>query len=163
MLSPIGARGSRDENGSWKMICAWARNGVRAGPSRAVISSPPNRMRPDVGSSNRTTTRPRVDLPQPDSPTSPRVSPSSIARLTRSTAWTSAVVRCMIPLFTGKDLTRSSISTRALTTGLPRGASSAPYGPALFREAPGAGCRRWLTRWSPAPGNARRNGSPWAG
>ncbi len=32
--------------------------------------------------------RPVIDLPQPDSPTSPSVSPGSMLRLTLPTAWT---------------------------------------------------------------------------
>src|SRR5713101_1060868 len=41
--------------------------------------------------------RPRVDLPQPDSPTRPSVSPFLISMSTPSTARTWAVVRCSTP------------------------------------------------------------------
>src|SRR5260370_37490212 len=41
--------------------------------------------------------RPSVDLPQPDSPTRPSVSPFLISRSTPSTARTWAVVRCNTP------------------------------------------------------------------
>src|SRR6185503_10122243 len=41
-----------------------------------------------VGSVRRRIARPSVDLPQPDSPTSPNVSPLRISRLTPSTAFT---------------------------------------------------------------------------
>jgi len=47
--------------------------------------------------------RERVDLPQPDSPTRPRISPSSILRSMPSTAlMVSVTLRINIPLDTGK-------------------------------------------------------------
>ncbi len=46
---------------------------------------------------------PVVDFPQPDSPTSPSVSPSSIQKLTPSTACTFAS-RASNPVFAGKNL-----------------------------------------------------------
>ncbi len=51
---------------------------------------------PDVGSSRRSTSRPVVDLPQPDSPTSASVSPASTSKLTPSTA-------CTIPARTAEE------------------------------------------------------------
>ena len=54
----------------------------------ASTSSPLNRTSPDVGSMSRRMQRPVVVLPLPDSPTSPNVSPSSIVKLTPSTART---------------------------------------------------------------------------
>jgi hypothetical protein len=47
-------------------------------------------MSPAVGSSMRVIRRTSVDLPQPDSPTRPTLSPSPIAKLTSSTACSSA-------------------------------------------------------------------------
>ena len=52
----------------------------------ASTSSPRNRTSPDVGSISRRMQRPVVVLPLPDSPTRPNVSPSSIVKLTSSTA-----------------------------------------------------------------------------
>src|SRR2546423_14326399 len=49
---------------------------------------PSNRTSPAVGSIKRRMQRPVVDLPQPDSPTSPKVSPRRILKLTSSTALT---------------------------------------------------------------------------
>ena len=43
-------------------------------------------MEPELGCCNRRIVRPRVDLPQPDSPTRPRVCPARTVRLTPSTA-----------------------------------------------------------------------------
>src|SRR5437879_10179911 len=51
-------------------------------------SRPSNRTRPPVGSIRRRMSRPSVDLPDPDSPTSPRVSPGAIVRFTPLTALT---------------------------------------------------------------------------
>ena len=50
------------------------------------MSCPSKTIRPRVGSMARRTSRPVVVLPQPDSPTRPKVSPASIAKLTPSTA-----------------------------------------------------------------------------
>ena len=49
---------------------------------------PLNTMSPEVGSSSLVITRPVVDLPQPDSPTSPSVSPALTEKETPSTART---------------------------------------------------------------------------
>src|SRR6266851_2554219 len=48
----------------------------------AEISSSSSWIVPSVGSIKRARSRARVDLPQPDSPTSPTVSPCPIAKLT---------------------------------------------------------------------------------
>src|SRR4029077_13634364 len=55
--------------------------------------------------------RPSVDLPQPDSPTSPRGSPVLISRSTPSTAWTCPTVRCSTPEATGNQTLRSVIES----------------------------------------------------
>src|SRR5215470_3329642 len=58
--------------------------------------------------------RPKVDLPQPDSPTTPRVSPSSTLRLTPSTAFTASLLRENRPSPTGKCFFRARISNRLI-------------------------------------------------
>ncbi len=55
--------------------------------------SPRNDTSPEVGSISRSMQRPVVLLPLPDSPTSPNVSPSSIVKLTSSTALTTVFSR----------------------------------------------------------------------
>ena len=57
---------------------SWAlrRSGRSSRSLSAVISRPSKRIRPAVGSISRSTSRPSVDLPQPDSPTSASVSPA---------------------------------------------------------------------------------------
>ncbi len=51
------------------------RNGRIAADDALPMSWPAKTIEPDVGSKMRTMTRASVDLPQPDSPTSPTVSP----------------------------------------------------------------------------------------
>ena len=66
-------------------------------------------MRPAVGSIMRRTARPVVDLPQPDSPTSPSVSPRASAKLTPSTALMVPTWRWIsTPLRSGKCTLRPS-------------------------------------------------------
>ncbi len=64
------------------------RSGSRAKRLRrmAPISSPSNTMRPEVWSSSRITIIDVVDLPQPDSPTRPTLSPWPTVKLMPSTA-----------------------------------------------------------------------------
>jgi hypothetical protein len=59
---------------------------------------------PAVGSSSRSNVRPTVVLPQPDSPTSPTVSPRKISNDNPSTARTSTCVGLSIfkPALTSK-------------------------------------------------------------
>ena len=67
-------RGFSDEIGSWKIICTWVRS-VRRSPGSAWSARCRRNDVPDVARSTWTMARPVVDLPQPDSPTSPSVSP----------------------------------------------------------------------------------------
>ncbi len=88
MMSPTVCLGSSDAYGSWKIIAISRRNPRRCSPRMCVMSSPLKRTVPPVGLINRITVLPSVDLPQPDSPTSPTVSPDLISRSTPSTACT---------------------------------------------------------------------------
>ncbi len=65
----------------------------RGGVQRAEVAAPSKRTRPAVGSISRSTSRPSVDLPQPDSPTTPSVSPGRSVRSTPSTARTAPLAR----------------------------------------------------------------------
>ena len=67
-----------------------------------------------VGSIKRRIVRPKVDLPQPDSPTKPNVSPSSIVKLTPSTALTAPLPRENRPSPTGKCFFRLRISSKLM-------------------------------------------------
>src|SRR5215468_10679147 len=94
------------------MICMSRRSWRRARLSSVVTFWLPNHTSPAVGSIRRRMQRPVVDLPHPDSPTSPRVSPSMMSKDTSSTAWTRATSREKRPPRMGKYflrfLTRSS-------------------------------------------------------
>jgi hypothetical protein len=81
-------RGLSDAYGSWKTICSLRRRRRSSPPFIVVTSLPWNRTLPDVGSTSRSTERAVVDLPQPDSPTIPSVSPCRTSKLTPHTAWT---------------------------------------------------------------------------
>ena len=77
MIWPTRLRGFSDEYGSWKTICISRRSGSQPPLPSCVMSAPSKRIEPLVGSSRRTISRAVVDLPQPDSPTRPSVSPST--------------------------------------------------------------------------------------
>ena len=81
-------RGLRLSVGSWNTIWMRLRSGSRAKACGVIapISSPSNVMRPEVWSSSRITIIEVVDLPQPDSPTRPTLSPWPTVKLMPSTA-----------------------------------------------------------------------------
>ena len=111
MIEPTVLRGFSDEYGSWKIICASRRNSISSLGEMSAISRPSNLIEPLVGSSRRSSSRPVVDLPQPDSPTSPSVSPRLTSNDTPSTACTAPTcLRKMIPEVSGKCFLRSRIS-----------------------------------------------------
>ena len=82
------------------------RSACKSGPFSALMSRPSNSIEPLCDSTRRSSERPVVDLPQPDSPTSASVSPARSSKLTRSTACTYCDTRPNT-LFTGKRVTRS--------------------------------------------------------
>jgi hypothetical protein len=68
-------------DGSWKTIPVV--DPIRDRRRESAIdqtSSPRNDTAPSVGRWSPTSTRARVDLPQPDSPTTPTVSPAAMVR-----------------------------------------------------------------------------------
>ena len=76
MISPTFLRGFRLAIGSWKIICMSVRSMARVALSiLPEISRPLNVIVPSVGLYRRMMLRPMVVLPEPDSPTSPYVSP----------------------------------------------------------------------------------------
>ena len=89
-MKPTRLRGFSDAYGSWKIIIISRRNGRISARDSLVMSWPRNVNRPPVGSSSFMMQRAIVDLPQPDSPTTPSVSPSRSANDTPSTAFTEA-------------------------------------------------------------------------
>src|SRR3954447_3495198 len=128
-MSPTVIRGFREAYGSWKMIWTSRRYCLSARPP--ILASPRSlrRTEPPVGFSSATSNFETVDLPQPDSPTSPSVSPRRSVRFTPSTARTWPTVRLKtIPWVSGKYFFRSLISS-----------SGAPGGGAGGRAASASG------------------------
>src|SRR6266700_468372 len=126
MIRPTVCRGFSDKYGSWKMIWRSWRIGRSAPPLRWVMSRPSKTIFPPVGSSSRTTARPVVVLPQPDSPTRPSVSPGATVKSTPSTARTTPPERNSLPR-TGKCLASPSTRSSGSRGGL-RSATAAPDG-----------------------------------
>ena len=75
MICDTRLRGFSEANGSWKTICSSPRIGRSSRCDAAVMSRPSKRIVPPVGFSSRMSVRDSVVFPQPDSPTSPSVSP----------------------------------------------------------------------------------------
>ena len=111
MMDPTRFLGLSEAYGSWKIICISRRRGrISRFPSPA-ISWPSKRTDPEVGSISWRIVRERVDLPQPDSPTRPKVEPCGISKVTPSSARTWPTVRSSkTPDLIGKCLTRSVTS-----------------------------------------------------
>ncbi len=110
MIVPTVCRGFRALYGSWKMIWALRRKGTSCFADSFETSSPSISTLPAVGVSSRRIVRPAVDLPQPLSPTSPRVSPAFRSKLIPSTALTWPTTRGKMPKLadrTGKYFFRS--------------------------------------------------------
>src|SRR5580765_6245275 len=128
-MSPHVIRGLSDEYGSWKTMCISRRSGRSSRREMCVMSLPLRRIVPAVGSSRRTMQAPTVDLPLPDSPTSPSISPGAIVSETPSTAWTSPPrpSRCVPAV---KCLTRFSASSvgvwSVMRTGMEAGDEVVP-------------------------------------
>src|SRR5579859_5005958 len=105
-------------------------------------------MFPEVAGRSWKTSLPSVDLPHPDSPTSPSVSPSRISRLTPSTAFTE------VPTPAGKCFTtfttRSSASGSAGSVVVTAGRGSAIDRLAVL--ASGRSGQLDLDRWADAGG-----------
>ena len=102
-------------------------------PRSARTFSPRNRTSPEVASIRRSTQRPVVVFPLPDSPTNPNVSPSSIEKLTSSTALMG--VPCERTFGRSKCLTRCATSTSGISVNGHRAGSSARGDPGQRRYA----------------------------
>src|SRR5918994_3065947 len=100
------------------MICILRRISRIADPDKADNSRPSKLTVPPVGSISRTRHRPRVVLPQPDSPTNPSVSPLSTSRLTPSIAFTYSRAPPSRPARTGKHFVRSLTSSKGILRSL---------------------------------------------
>ena len=161
-MLPTDIRGSSDEYGSWNTIWARRRRSRSRRLSAAWTSRPPMRIAPLVSGSRRSARRASVVLPEPDSPTSPRVSPLSIVSDTSSTA-----ERRLGPpnarVLTGKTLVRCSISTSGavpfMCARTPADSSIGTNG--RRRRSPArAGDARSRSGWS-RMGSGERTDIPW--
>jgi hypothetical protein len=85
-MSSTGSRGFSDAYGSWKTIWISRRSGRIAARLSPTSSRPLYLTEPSVAGCRLRIARPVVDLPQPDSPTSPSVSPGNRVRSMPSTA-----------------------------------------------------------------------------
>ena len=137
-MPPAVIRGFRLAYGSWKII--WIRRRMRrsSSPSSVVTSSPSNAIVPAVGLYSRTIARPVVLLPQPDSPTSPRVSPRRSSNETPSTARTSPTWRSRMHALGDRepDLEVLDPEQRASPSARSGAARSPRHGPASRRRRP---------------------------
>src|ERR1019366_8433712 len=92
--------GSSEVSGSWKIIAMSlprirrSSSSLRPTSSRSFSLTEPLTIDPPGGSSPMID-KPVMDLPQPDSPTTPRVSPASMCRSTLPTACTTELVSLM--------------------------------------------------------------------
>ena len=114
-------RGFSELCGSWKTNWTRLRRRANAPPAPGPVSVSPNRRTvPEVAGIRPTSIRPVVDLPEPDSPTRPSVSPRAMSKSTRRTACRR---RAGWPTrrFSAKVLVRS----RTATIGSASGAASA--------------------------------------
>src|SRR5438477_4877321 len=110
-MSPTVMRGSKEANGSWKIICIFRRTRRRRQPRSRVMSWPSNTILPAVAGSSAVISLARVDFPQPDSPTRPSVSPRRISRSTPSTARTAPPPKPEIGKCLKAPATRSNIGS----------------------------------------------------
>ena len=123
-IAPTVMRGLSEANGSWNTIWMSRRIARRSSPSRPSTFLPSKTISPSEGSIRRITQRAVVDLPQPDSPTSPSVSPRFTANETPSTAWTRAISRDSSPPLMAKCFLRPvTRSSGSLLSGLLMGSS----------------------------------------
>ncbi len=137
MMCPTRIRGLSEPYGSWKTICMRCRAAQSSRAESATRSRPSKRICPALGSISRKISRPVVDLPQPDSPTSPSVSPGSSAKLTPSTARITRRRRASHAPPTANCLASPCTSRSGVAiTGRPGRRRSAPA------PAPRAGARR---------------------
>ena len=130
-MAPTDCRGLSAVSGFCRMIWARRRN-ARSGVG--VTGSPPKRIMPASAWCRRSSSQPRVDLPQPDSPTRPSTSPGATESDTSFTAWIGP-----------KRRDRCSASSSKPTGGV-RGGSSGGRGQGI----PAMASARWhRTRWRP--------------
>ena len=86
--APAVRRGLREEAGFWWTTPVARRAGSSARRRARATSTPHTRTLPEATGTRPVSVPAIVDLPEPDSPTSPRTSPGAILREASRTAWT---------------------------------------------------------------------------
>ena len=140
-MSTTRMRGLSDAYGSWKIICILSCCRRAASGGSPASDAPCQRRSPAESGSRPTASRPSVDLPHPDSPTSPTTSPERIARSTPSTACTISSRRPAPSRLPMRAETSSDFTNRFDTR-----ASSTSGGAAVARDAARFRVRSWRRR-----------------
>lgn len=99
------------------MICISRWRRLSVAPEAAKTSVPSKVTLPPVAGMRRRSVRPTVVLPQPDSPTRPRVSPRSMWKETSSTALTCPWVSWRSPDLMGNQVLRCWTERRGWVEG----------------------------------------------
>ena len=161
MIWPTLLRGFSDEYGSWKIICISLPQrpqlALRAVRDVAAVEADRARRSARAGATIR---RAVVDLPQPDSPTMPSVSPRFTVSDTSSTACTTPLPRANTPCLTGKCFVRCSTSTSGPSPDRARASGGAHDGEPELRRDPRPSRPRACAR---AREGRRRGGRPGSG
>src|SRR6218665_2195134 len=92
-ISSTRRRGFRLGYGFGKIICTLRRAACTCRALNVLRSAPSSKTCPEDGGSKPLTIRPKVDLPQPDSPTNPTTSPGMTCKSTASSACVTAAGR----------------------------------------------------------------------
>src|SRR5712691_5190733 len=120
--------GSSEPNGSWKTICTCRRAWSSLAPRSVTRSAPRKTTSPEVGRGACRMDRASVDLPEPVSPTTPRVSPGHTSNETPETACTVPVIG---PLVVRNSCTRSLTWRRGAVLAGMGHLHGVPAGPAV--------------------------------
>ena len=92
-LDPAVLRGFIEARGFWKTICIRGRRNCIAEGASPAMDCPSKSTSPEVGATRLRMIRPMRDLPLPETPARPNVSPSRTAKLTSSTTLSGVLVR----------------------------------------------------------------------
>ena len=117
MMSDTDMRGDSEPYGSWNTICMLRRCGRISLKRSSCSGLPMNTIGPSEEISRRMA-RPSVVLPEPDSPTTPSVSPLRTSTLTPSTALMWPTVLRITPRLIGNQTFRSSVFRTIWPVGL---------------------------------------------
>ncbi len=154
---PTVMAGFSDALGSWKTIAISRRSGRKPFSGRPTSSWPFQRTEPNVAGTSPRIVRPSDVLPEPDSPTRPKISPRRTSNETPSTARTVAPEDSS-PAPTWKWVCRSRICRIASSAPVP-GAPAVTGAPPRPGRRPRRAGRRPGAGWSPRTAAGRWCGS----